>query len=156
MTTEKKERGAIQSRGMGGFLNPPGHPEHTHSVEFDLHRRADDRGSMSLGSAVESEWLDDAIRSRAKAMLDEWASNKASLESEEVQAWVRRVLGYFRGCYRNPEAGAEQWHAGKLIIDQKRDPIANADDHAGVNLIRKYYPEFQPTATHFAEAKWGN
>jgi hypothetical protein len=110
---------------------------------------------MCLESAVDCEWLDDNTRAAAKAMLDEWAANKPALSDPAVQEWVLQVLGYFRGCYRNPDmSGVEQWNVSNLKIDS-RDPMANVDDHAGVRTIRHYYPEFTPTAEHFAGAYWG-
>jgi hypothetical protein len=30
------------------------------------------------------------------------------------------------------------------------------EDHAGVNLIRRYYPEYVPTQEDFDNAKWGS
>jgi hypothetical protein len=155
MASSTKERGRIVQSGMGGFLNPPGHPEHTQSVETDLHRRPENRGGMSLSAAVACDWLDDATRAAARTILKTWEANKPALNNPEVQEWVRQVLGYFRGCYRNPEAGAEEWNAGKLTIDQKRNPLDKPEDHTGVNLIREFYPEFVPTAEQFGEAYWG-
>lgn len=154
MTTATKERGVIRREGMGGFLNPPTHPEHTNSVEFDLHRSRENRGGMSLSTAVECEWLDDATRAEAKRRLDEWAGSP--IESPDVQAWIRQVLGYFKGCYRGEGAEPECWHAGNLRIIKSSEPQPPVEEHAGVHLIRKYYPEFAPTPQHFAEAKWGS
>lgn len=138
---ETKERGRISLSGMGGFLNPPTHPEHTHSVQS----RTGDTFSMSLSSAVTSEWLDAGTRLAAKTLLDEW--QKPAIESPEVQEWIRQVLGYFRGCYKNTE-GTED----KLLIDSKIDPLTRVDSHAGVHLIREFYPAYQPDAVQFAEA----
>lgn len=150
----KKEKGRIVLSGMGGFLNPPTHPEHTRSVETDLRRRPENRGSMSLSCAVDCKYLDDATRAAARTVLNSW--QRPALDSAEVQDWIRQVLGYFRGCYRNPEKPESgQWDASDAIIDSKRDPLANANDHCGVHLIRKYYPEFTPTAEHFSGAYWG-
>jgi hypothetical protein len=142
--------------GMGGFLNPPGHPEHTSHVETDLERRPDNRGALSLSAAVDCEWIVPGIRNEAKRKLDEWSANRPALDSVEVQAWVRQVLGYFKGCYGDPNKNGDiRWNASELIID-KRDPLSNTDDHAGVRAIRQYYPEFTPTAEHFAQARWGS
>jgi len=30
--------------------------------------------------------------------------------------------------------------------------LEHADQHAGIHLIRQYYPEFKPTAKHFSGA----
>ena len=156
-TTKKYISARISTRsGMGGFLNPPGHPEHTSSVETDLRRHPENRGAMSLSYAAECDYIDPAVRAEAKRKLAEWPGSKLPIDSVEVQAWIRQVLGYFKGCYRNPNrSGVQQWNASELIIDN-RDPLANADDHAGVRMIRHYYSEFTPTAEHFAQARWGS
>lgn len=155
MTTKKYISARIVTdSGSGGFLNPPGHPEHTQSVETDLRRRPENRGRMSLSGAVTADYLPPVIRGRASGILKRWANENAGTEPDA--AWVAQVLGYFRNCYRNPAAPeGQEWHAGNLVIDRDRDPMAEPADHAGINLIRQYYPGFQPTAEHFASAKWG-
>lgn len=151
MKTTNKEKGRITSSGMGGFLNPPTHPEHTMHVEIDLRRRPENRGGLSLSSAVDCDWLDAGTRMAAKAVLNSWQA--PPMESAEIQAWILQVLGYFRSCYQGTNGS---WNAYDLVIDKERDPVVNADTHAGVNLIRKYYPSFVPSAEHFQNAKWGN
>lgn len=139
--------------GCGGFLNPPSHPEHTASVETLRHGVTPD-GCMSLLSAVSADYLDEITRREARALLESWV--RPALESPDVQAWIGQVLGYFRGCYRNPaKSGAEQWHASHVLIDN-REPLANALDHCGVRCIRSFYPEYMPTADDFARAQWGS
>jgi hypothetical protein len=146
-------RAKLIHEGMGGFLNPPTHPEHDWSVQTDLRRRPENRGSMSLTAASTCEYLDGFISGAAKRQLADWKA--PAIDSPEVQEWIRQVLGYFKGCYRNPNVPeSEQWNAGTLVID-KRNPMENPEDHAGVNLIRKYYPTYEPTAEQFAAARWG-
>jgi hypothetical protein len=145
----KTEKGKIVKTGMGGFLNPPTHPEHDWSVQTDLRRRPENRGSMCLSSAVDCEWLDPATRAAARRRLDTW--QRPALES--VRDWVLQVLGYFRNCYNLTET--DDWSVGGLTIADA-DPMLNADNHAGVHLIRKYYPEYMPTADDFAGAYWGS
>lgn len=146
------KRGIIVRDGMGGFLNPPTHPEHILHVQTDLRRRPENRSSMSLSAAAECAWLDPATRRSARAKLDAWDANKPTLDAPESQEWIRQVLGYFRNCYRGVGDEPECWHAGNLRITEEPRP---ADEHAGVRLIRKYYPDYQPTPEHFAEAYWG-
>ena len=55
------------------------------------------------------------------------------------------MLGYFRGCFNFHPENESGWHAGNLTIDSDVDPLEHADFHAGVHLIRRYYPEYQPT-----------
>jgi hypothetical protein len=137
---------------MGGFLCPPGHPMHTASVETDLRRKPENRGCMSLEYAVDSPMLDDATRAAARTVLAAW--QKPALDSPEVREWILQVLGYFRGCF-NFTSRADGWHADQLTIDSKKSPLKNADFHAGVHLIREYYPEYKPTRADFAGAYWG-
>jgi len=141
-------KGRIIRKGMGGFLNPPTHPEHDWCVETDLRRRPEKRGSMRLSSAADCEWLDPTTRAAAKQLLSSWP--RPPLES--VHDWVLQVLGYFRDCYN----GATSWAADRLVIDRELDPIINANQHAGVHFIRNYYPEYVPTPNDFTNAYWGN
>ncbi len=150
-----KEKGRIAGNGMGGFLCPPGHPTHKSCVETDLRRRPENRGSMSLEAAVECEYLDDATKAAARTLLRTWEHNKPALESPEVQEWILQVLGYFKHCFNLTPEKETRWHANNLTIDNALDPMERAECHAGVHLIRKYYPDFQPTAEHFAQAYWG-
>lgn len=147
--------GGAPQHGMGGFLNPPGHPEHTHHVETDLKKQPQNRGGMSLSEAVDCTWLVPSTRAAAKSMLDRWQEYRPALESPEVQDWIRQVLGYFRGCYRGEGPEPECWHADKLCIPKAGEPARLNEEHAGVHLIRKYYPEYEPTGEHFSEAYWG-
>src|SRR5690349_1630197 len=106
MNKPKFDQGSIVKEGMGGFLNPPGHPEHTMSV-------VGYRFSESLSAAVNDENLDPALRAEAKQILDDWEANKPPIDRD----WVHSVLGYFRGCYQgNPELGEKSWHVCKLVI----------------------------------------
>ena len=149
LTTEK---GRIASDGMGGFLNPPGHPEHTFSVETDLRRRKEDRGRMSLSCAADCKWLNRETRHSARRLLNQWKKEKPAVSDPAIQDWICRVLGYFRNCYVAPFKGT---NADQLIIDSKRNPLANCHAHAGVCYVRRFYPEFHPGAEHFAGAYWG-
>lgn len=143
-----KDQGSIVHEGMGGFLCPPTHPEHNQSVCS----RVGDRFSMCLSSAVDCDWLDEGTRNKAKEILDAW--RKPPIADSDVQDWILQVLGYFRGCYKGLD-GPEEWSVSNLKMDRSVDPVLNADQHAGVHLIRKYYPEFIPTDLHFKAAYWG-
>ncbi len=153
--------GRIDNSGMGGFLNPPTHPEYDYCVRYGTD------GSMSLSAGAESDELDEATRMEAKKLLSDWVP--PPMDDPEVVKWVHQVLGYFKGCWRNPNVPEpECWHADKLLANRLEtwtiDPIANitltlldnVDDHAGVHLIRKWYPEFMPTEEDFVQAKWGS
>lgn len=161
-------RGRVVRGGMGGFLNPPGHPEHDWSVETDLRRRPENRGSMSLSHAVTCEWLDAATRAAARAKLASWVA--PSLSAPEVVDWVRSVLGYFKSMYGDPRVPEpERWHCEHLRTVypdggdmEKVMRLDTADghpviffEHAGVHFVRNYFPEYVPSAEDFAGAYWG-
>lgn len=151
----KLMKGTLRNEGMGGFLAPPTHPEHEWSIiEVDGRKNPDNLSASSLTGALgpESGW-DGFTRGAAKGKLRSW--QPLPIDDPAVQDWIRQVLGYFRGCYCNlrvPEP--ERWRADAVLIDN-RNPLENAEDHAGVHLIRGYYPEYMPTAEQFAEAYWG-
>jgi hypothetical protein len=145
----EKEHGRIVMRGMGGFLNPPTHPEHNQSVQS----ARGDTFSLSLSTAVECEWLNDATRTTARTVLAAW--KRPPLDSPEVQEWILQVLGYFRGCYKGEGPEPQCWHADRLRILKSGDDARPNEEHAGIHLIRQYYPEYEPTGEHFAAAYWG-
>jgi len=147
-----KEKGRIVAVGMGGFLSPPGHPTHNLSVETELNRRAENRGGMSLEAAINCDWLDDTTKAKAAEALAKW--KRLPLHASEVKTWILQVLGYFAHCYNDQPENPEGWSAGQLIIDHKRSPLNHPERHAGVNLIRRFYPEYTPTIDDFAAAEW--
>lgn len=148
-----KDQGRIVSGGMGGLLNPPTHPEHTVNVAYRRKHERKDSGSMSLSYAVECDYLDDATRAAAKRRLDSWVP--PPLESAAIQEWIHQVLGYFRGSYKGVGPDETCWNAGNLHFYKDGEELPAVDDHAGVHLIRKYYPDFTPTSADFELAYWG-
>jgi hypothetical protein len=151
-----QQKGRIVMEGMGGFLCPPTHPMLTKSVQTDLRRKPENRTCMSLEYAVDSPMLDPATRAAVRTVLKTWKRQKPALDSPTVQEWILQVLGYFRGCFNFHPENETGWQAGNLTIDSGVDPLENADFHAGVHLIRRYYPEYQPTRDHFLQGYWGS
>lgn len=123
------EKGRIVPGSTGSFLTPPGHPEQCYAVETDLRRRPENRGSMSLSSAVESEWLDAATRAAARRKLAEYEADKPVLSHPAVREWVRRAQGYFG-------EGAESFPSG-------------------TEYIRRYYPDYEPVEEDKAPGGYG-
>jgi hypothetical protein len=144
------EKGKIVSGGMGGFLNPPTHPEHSIHVETDLRRRKENRGAMSLSSAAGCEWLNRETRHAARLRLNQW--QRPPISDPSIQDWIYRVLGYFRNCYIRPFSTRK---ASDLLVSNSLNPLAHAHMHAGVAFVRNFYPEFHPSAKHFDSAYWG-
>lgn len=140
--------GRIRNQGMGGFLNPPNHPEHTQSVEGGGY-------SMSLSEAVKpsSDWLKATTVKRAKALLDSW--EPLPINHEDTITWIHQILGYFKDCYKGN--GENPWDTSNIRILPRKDPMWFSwyDRHVGVHFIRMYYPEYKPTDNDFANAKWG-
>lgn len=172
MYHEARERGPerwrIRHEGAGGFLNPPGHPEHGLSLNTE-------GGWTSLSYVVEhpDEFPAAAVRA-CQAELDRWEPGEPDAD------WVHTVLGYFKGAYlssggsrnvsdhiypTNMRAVTIEEFDG-LVVDNELgvdwgppwhvDPMKNIDRHAGVAYIRRYYPDFVPTEEDFAKAYWGS
>jgi len=139
------KKGRIVPGSIGSFLCPPNHPMHEWAVETDL--RPENRETLSLDYAAGCDYLTPETRAEAKALLDTWQPGTPDLD------WIHQILGYFKGSYRNPSA-EKQWNVDTMVFDA-RDPLTNADDHAGVHHIRKFYPDFTPTREHFTGAYWG-
>ncbi len=148
------QKGKIANGGAGGFINPPGHPEHDWHVETDLRRRPENRSAMSLSYAVDSPLLDEATRAAAAMMLADWIVSKPPLTDPAVVDWIRQCLGYYAGCF-NFQGNEAGWHCQNLTIDSDVDPLENAEFHAGVHRIREFYPDYTPCRLDFLRAYWG-
>lgn len=145
---------AVVSGGIGGFLHPPGHPEHSLHVETDRNRWRCNRGAMSLSFSLGVDYINPSVQKQVEEILTGWENNKPSIDDDEVQDWICHVLGYFKNCYISANGSRS---AQDLIIDSECNPMVNkatTDLHAGVAFIRDYYPEFIPTEKHFANAYW--
>jgi hypothetical protein len=139
----------LRNKGVGGFLNPPGHPEHDWSV-------VSKDSSTSLSSAIKSSYVDDAIKKQAQDLLNKWAGEKPPLSDPKIQDWIHQVMGYFHDMHKGHGDKETSWHASNLTHRPGADPMLNQDIHAGVNFIRKYYPEFKLEGGHVANAYWGS
>src|SRR5688500_14346991 len=81
----------VSNEGMGGFLNPPSHPEHTYSIRE--YRGGRETGSYSLSSALECEYLPYEVRNVARRILNDWQAGTPD------ESWLASVYNYFRHCY---------------------------------------------------------
>jgi hypothetical protein len=91
-------------QGMGGFLAPPGHPDHVYEVRsyyprpgattINIGSRREADGYSSVSSVIKNEHDEypEAIVRSAQRIMD-----AAELACSE--AWVRNVYGYFRNSY---------------------------------------------------------
>lgn len=140
--------GRIAAGGMGGFLNPPGHPEHDWHVEG---YRGDCASLSSCVNSTASDWSE-RVRKQAAAKLADWV--KLPLSSPAVDDWVRQVLGYFRGCYVGADGNriADKLH---MFAHPPGTELANAATHAGVLFILDFYPDYLPQQADFDSAYWG-
>ena len=146
----------IVSGGMGCFLNPPGHPEHSYHVETYAdwwhYQRSEPDGLMSLTTALLSEYISGGMQRRIDRILTGWEASKPALDAPECREWIRRVMRHFATCYRGDESlGQMAWYAGNVRIRHDWDPMVHTDEHCGVHLIRKYYPEYMPVWQDFGE-----
>lgn len=122
----------VTGKGMGGFLNPPGHAEHTQSVHE--YERGRDRGSMSLSYAAgdETTWVPADFKARCKQAL---ADNPGQFTDE----WERVVYSYFRNCY-SPD-GVTRNTSNATIGKNVSLP---AEWHLAYMHVRHYFPDAKP------------
>jgi len=129
---------------VGGFMCPPGHPNHTYSVHsYPSARARNADGYYSLDSILDADWVPARVRAQAQRIMD-----AAELVCSEL--WVRHVYGYFRNMYLS-ETGSRD------VSDLVTDP-ANAlpaGRHAAVALVRQYFPDHQPRVDLIADPRYG-
>lgn len=99
----KRNARVVEGHGMGGYLNPPGHPAHTFHVETDLERRAHNRGSMSLEAAEKDRSIDPTTRKEVQELLERWESTRPSMDTPKVRTWIAEVLRHFGNTDRGVE-----------------------------------------------------
>ncbi len=148
--TSRSNWGKIVDEGMGGFLNPPGHPEHRYSV----HSVYGDTFSVCLSAAAyESDWLNCETVGRARGMLKKWDKNKSCLDVDDIQSWVYSVMGYFKNSYspKNKDGSV----LPNYLIKKNWNPFVHQKRYLGVLHIQEYYPDFKLNQTHLDNAKWG-
>jgi hypothetical protein len=156
-------------QGSGGFLCPPGHPNHLYTVEGYYGGRVKPVNGpdliAGLGYLIADEYHDvpPELRARARKIMRD-----AELTCSE--AWVRYVYGYFRNSYspdgvnRNVSdaisssrlhcaCGREFWREAEL--ERHLDgtgpshykvtvPLPPAGHHLGYLCVREYFPEHEP------------
>lgn len=134
----------IEGDGSGGFLCPPGHPNHRYS----LHEFVSPRGRKVIGIfSIDYALLGDHAATPQIKLQVAKIYGKSELVCSEK--WIRHVYGYFRNCYL-PESGEKA--ADKLLIvkpGQKDDqgnpiPLPSPERHRAADLIREYFPDHQP------------
>lgn len=92
---KKEDHIRLINTGMGGYLNPPNHPEHNWSVQTDLHKKRENRGSMRLSYTLTEEWLSIEQKQMIKDKLAEW--DKLPLTHKLVKEWISKCKKHFAG-----------------------------------------------------------
>lgn len=158
--TRQSRKYRIARDGMGGFLSPPSHPEHfVHIQVCSKYAQFKNADCYSIGSLLEPDKANDpyipaGAITAAKRLMKEWEEKKPGLDNPETQDWILQVLGYFRSCYI-PASGSR--NASDLeIVHESLEPVYPWNRHAGVALIRDYYPDYQPKPEDFKQAYWGS
>lgn len=130
-------------RALGGFLMPPGHPNHEYYVaEYVSPRGRRELGTYALDSVIDSEWIPAPVRARAQRILD-----GAELRCSEL--WVRDVYGYFRDMYL-PESGST--NVSDMVSDSAH--ALPVDRHAAVAFVRRFFPDHEARTDLIADASY--
>lgn len=111
--------------GMGGFLCPPGHPDHTHAV-----RNNRSGAMMSVTDAATHRGLPRDVREAAQKLLD-----AAELRCSPL--WVRFIYGWQRGMWTPT---GTMWESTKELTTR----VGPTGRHAAVVFIRQFFPDHRP------------
>lgn len=143
-----------ENAGAGSFLEPPFSKTHKWGIVAGYDRGNGYQEYSSVDYYLEDEHVPEEAKIQIRQIIGK--EERPDITDPEVHDWICRVMGYFKHSYRNPVTGS--WNAGELKIDVNSNPeytIAHQDGHAGVHLIRKYYPEFKLTEEILRCAYWG-
>jgi len=125
--------------GMGGFLNPPGHPEHAYSIqEFS---KGHEVGSYSLSAAMSESWMPSKVQIKAKWILKRWNAGAPD------EAWLATVYNYFRHCYSkdgNNRNVNDCVTYGKFWDNAEQEENEDPTHHLGYLFVKQFYPDHKP------------
>lgn len=127
--------------GMGGFLNPPDHPEHSYSIEGC--RGGHVVEMMSLSSCLD-DYYRGGVRGAVKAKLKQWEQNRPAVPPHE---WVVKVYKYFRHCYSKDgiNRGVDDCVTyGKFWDNAEQEQNENPYHHLGFMFVKSFYPVHEP------------
>lgn len=120
----------IKSGSSGGFLDPPGSPQHSYEVAemAGNHRQI---GWLSVEAAATEEWVPEATRAACQRLLD-------TAKVVPSEAWLAQVYSYFANCY-SPD-GINR-NAGDCIIDPEGE--IDPERSLAVLHIRQWFPDHE-------------
>jgi hypothetical protein len=127
----------IKPGSSGGFMCPPGHPNHSYEmVGYESPRHRTEIFAGSIGYALTEDFDGSpVIRDRVQRIMD-------AAELVESDLWVRSVYGYFRSMYV-PASGDR--NASNLI---NHNPAEIAADSALTVLREAFEGITEPDANH--------
>lgn len=109
-----KFRGWISKKdGMGGFLEPPGHPDHYCHLAYGK-----DSGA-SISSVIEDEdgeyadHLAPDVLKQVQELYAQWERTKPPIDHPRTLAWMQHAYAHFAHCYKDDKAEAEPFEYGR-------------------------------------------
>lgn len=143
-----------ENKGAGSFLEPPFSKTHQFGIVAGYDHGNGYQEYASIEYYLNNENVPNSAKRQIKSIIGK--EEKPPIDDPAIQEWILHVLGYFKSCYVGQDKqGNFSWNASDLVIEKNSDPVLNANNHAGVHFIRKYYPDFMPTQEHFDKAYWG-
>jgi len=128
----------LENDGMGGFLNPPEHAEHSYSIMGN-------GCYMSLSSAIKESWIPKSVKSLAQKLL---AEHPGVITDE----WIVSVYKYFRHCYsKNGENRnvSDCVTYGKFWDNAEQEKDENPERHLGYLFVKQFDPTHTPRTDLF-------
>lgn len=133
----------IVTGGQGGFLSPPGHPNHgVHLEGFESTRSRNPFYSGSIARALEPDFDGPRhITDRARTLM-------AEIPATENELWVRSVYAHFRNCYLPDD---DSRNAADVVIHNRPEIVVKRAETA-LDTIRTELREIAKRRTAVAEA----
>ena len=154
-----KEYYKIVNGSMGSFLCSPYYPSYYYHIKS---KNCSIAIIKKVYKSKEYSYIPDSIKTKVKEMIEDWYKNRPSLDHPLVKDWIYQILGYFNSCWKLTESS----NVSDLHYKNYRTLFDTDEEyyffltkvqflHAGINYIKKYYPEYKAIKEDFKKAYWG-
>ncbi len=122
---------------------PPRHPA------LFIHIKTSCHNTFSLSDVLVRQgssrvYIPQQVTQMVHAWITEWFKNdKLPMDHIETQSWMKSVCTVHKTMFSEVNCKT------RFSINTLLDPISYADRNYGVNIVRRFYPNFTPLPYHF-------